>query len=150
MKKSVLKNFTKFTGKHLCQSLNFIKKETLVQVFSSEFCEISNNIFSTEHLWTTASGVLITDCELISFTFLFCFIMLVGTQATCFDRCGLFFERTAGFWESLLLLAKRILIFTVILTTTFKHMKSWGKYWISKFWVKKTIDKRFYESRTIS
>ena len=97
MKKSVLKNFTKFTGKHLCQSLNFIKKETLVQVFSSEFCEISNNIFSTEHLWTTASGVLITDCELISFTFLFCFIMLVGTQATCFDRCGLFFERTAGF-----------------------------------------------------
>ena len=34
-----LKMFVKFTGKHLCESL-FIKKETLVQVFSCEFCEI--------------------------------------------------------------------------------------------------------------
>ena len=52
-KKGVLRNFTKFTGKHLCQSLffnkvaglvcNFIKKETLAQVFSCEFCEISKN-----------------------------------------------------------------------------------------------------------
>ena len=44
VKKSVLKNFAKFTGKHLYQSLsvpqacNFIKKETLVQVFSCKFC----------------------------------------------------------------------------------------------------------------
>ena len=30
---------------------NFIKKETLAQVFSYEFCEISKNIFFTEHLW---------------------------------------------------------------------------------------------------
>ena len=55
-KKGVLKNFTKFTGKHLCQSLLFnkiaglrpttlLKKETLGQVFSSEFCEISKNTF---------------------------------------------------------------------------------------------------------
>ena len=32
VKKCVLRNFAKFTGKHLCQSLfacNFIKKETL-------------------------------------------------------------------------------------------------------------------------
>ena len=34
---------------------NFIKKETLAQVFSREFCEISKNTFFTEHLWTTAS-----------------------------------------------------------------------------------------------
>ena len=34
---------------------NFIKKETLADVFSSEFCEISKNIVSTEHLQTTAS-----------------------------------------------------------------------------------------------
>ena len=32
---------------------NFIKKETLAQVFSCEFCEISKNAFFTEHLWTT-------------------------------------------------------------------------------------------------
>ena len=54
--KNVLRNFAKFTEKHLCQSLffnkvagaacNFIKKETLAQVFSCEFCEISKNTFS--------------------------------------------------------------------------------------------------------
>ena len=57
-KKGFLRNFTKFTGKHLCQRLffnkvaglrpeacNFIKKESLAQVFSCEFCEISKNTF---------------------------------------------------------------------------------------------------------
>ena len=68
VRKGVLRNFTKFTGKHLRQSLffnkvaglrpeacNFIKKEALAQVFSCEFCEISKNTFFTEHLWTTTS-----------------------------------------------------------------------------------------------
>ena len=57
MKKGVLRNFTKFTGKHLCQSLFLIRlqKETLAQVFSCNFCEISWNTFFTEPLWTTAS-----------------------------------------------------------------------------------------------
>ena len=55
LKKGVLRNFTKFTGKHLCQSLffnkvagsacNSIKKETLPQVFFCEFYEISKNTF---------------------------------------------------------------------------------------------------------
>ena len=36
---------------------NFIKKETLAQVFSCEFCEISKNNFFTERLWATASVV---------------------------------------------------------------------------------------------
>ena len=55
--KGVLRNFAKFTGKHLCQSLffliklqasvcNFIIKGALGQVFSCEFCEISQNTFS--------------------------------------------------------------------------------------------------------
>ena len=66
VKKGVLRNFTKFTGKHLRQSLFFnkiaglrpatlLKKETLAQVFSCEFCEISKNAFSTEHPRTNAS-----------------------------------------------------------------------------------------------
>ena len=42
-KKSVLRNFAKFTGK---VSGNFIKKEALAQVFCSEFCKISKNTFS--------------------------------------------------------------------------------------------------------
>ena len=40
---------------------DFIKKETLAQVFSCEFYEISKNNFSTEHLRTTASGVFLLD-----------------------------------------------------------------------------------------
>ena len=39
MKKSVLKVFC-----------DFIKKETLTQVFSREFCEILKNTYSVEHL----------------------------------------------------------------------------------------------------
>ena len=50
-KKGALKNFAKFTGKHLCKSLFFNKeKMTLVQVFSSEFWEISKIPFFIEHL----------------------------------------------------------------------------------------------------
>ena len=44
LKKGVLRNLAKFTGKHLCQSL--IEKETLAQVFSCGFFKISKNIFS--------------------------------------------------------------------------------------------------------
>ena len=32
-----------------------LNKESLMQVFSCEFCEISENTFFTEHLRTTAS-----------------------------------------------------------------------------------------------
>ena len=37
------------------EACNFIKRETQAQVFSCEFCEISKNIFLTEHLRATAS-----------------------------------------------------------------------------------------------
>ena len=39
----------------LKKACNFIKKETLAQVLSCEFCEISKNTFSTGYLRTTAS-----------------------------------------------------------------------------------------------
>ena len=53
VKKVFFRNFTKSTGKHLCQSLlvnkvaglklqSLIKKETMTLVISCEFCEISN------------------------------------------------------------------------------------------------------------
>ena len=66
VKKGVIRYFTEFKGKHLSQSLffntvagayNCIKKETLAQVFSCEFCEIFKNTFCTEHLRTTAPEV---------------------------------------------------------------------------------------------
>ena len=62
VRKGVLR---KFTGKYLCQRLffnkgacNFIKKDTLAQVFFCEFCEISKNTFFTEYLRATASNVI--------------------------------------------------------------------------------------------
>ena len=61
VKKGVFRNFAKFRGKYLCQSLflntvssdacNFIKKETLAQVFFGEILKISKTPFSIEHLW---------------------------------------------------------------------------------------------------
>ena len=54
-KKGVLRNFAKLTGKHLCQSL-FFKKETLAQVFSFEFCEISKNTYFYRTPLVDASG----------------------------------------------------------------------------------------------
>ena len=48
--KVVLRNFAKFTGEHLCQNLQIYQKETMAQVFSCDFCEVSKNMFLTEHL----------------------------------------------------------------------------------------------------
>ena len=59
VRKGILRNFAKFTGKHLCQS-HFFKKETLEQVFPCEFCEICNNALFPEYLLTTASYAYVT------------------------------------------------------------------------------------------
>ena len=68
VRKGILRNFAKFTGKNLCQSLFFnkvaglrfatlIEKEALAQVFSCEFCKISRSTFFIEHFWATASDI---------------------------------------------------------------------------------------------
>ena len=46
-KKGILRNFAKFTGKHLFQSLFWIKLQAsgLTQAFSCEFCKICRNTF---------------------------------------------------------------------------------------------------------
>ena len=44
-----------FLVKLQAQACNIIKKETLAQVFSFGFCEISKNTFFIEHVWATAS-----------------------------------------------------------------------------------------------
>ena len=70
MKKGVLKNFAKFTGKHLYQSLFFNKsavlrpatllKKRLAQVFSCEFCEIfKSTLFCRTSLVTAAILLLL-------------------------------------------------------------------------------------------
>ena len=49
------------------KACNFIKNETLAQVFSCEFCEISKNTFFTEHLLATASDYMWSKNMFISF-----------------------------------------------------------------------------------
>ena len=44
LKKVVLKNFAKFTGKYLCQENIFFNKVVLI-MFPGEFCEIFKNTF---------------------------------------------------------------------------------------------------------
>ena len=64
VRKGTLRNFL---GKHLCQSLflnkvaalrpaTLLKKKTLTQVFSCEFCEISKNTFFHRTPLVAASG----------------------------------------------------------------------------------------------
>ena len=63
MRKGVLRNFAKFTGKHLFPSLFFNKVAGLKpaillkkrEVFSCEFCEFFKKTFFTKQLRTTAS-----------------------------------------------------------------------------------------------
>ena len=82
MKKSVLRNFAEFTRKHLCQShffnkvtglrpqaSNFIKKETLVQVFSCRICEISRNTFFHRTPLVAASEILFMRGKFIFSTY---------------------------------------------------------------------------------
>ena len=81
MKKGVLRNFTKFTGKQLYQSLffkklhastcNFIQKETLVLVLSCQFWEISKNTF-----FTSGSKLIITPV-----------VMLFSFNRTLSEKC---------------------------------------------------------------
>ena len=73
MQKDVLRNFTKFTGTHLCQSLFFnkvvdLRLATLLKkrLWHRCFCEISEKIFFTEHVWTTASTAGQLDVKLRS------------------------------------------------------------------------------------
>ena len=50
------------------QACNFIKQETLSQVFSWEFCEISKKIFFTEHVLAIASINITTLVKIILFS----------------------------------------------------------------------------------
>ena len=83
VRKGVLRNFIKFTGKHMCERVsfliklqpsvcNFIKRETLAQVFFCEFCKISENAFSYITPPVAASEVY----EKNSFTYSFSCILL--------------------------------------------------------------------------
>ena len=59
-KKRVLKNFAKFTGKHMCRTLLLskvcdLRPVTLAQGLLSNFCKVLKNTYFLKHLRTAAS-----------------------------------------------------------------------------------------------
>ena len=64
VRKGVLRNSSKFTGNHLKPET--LLKETLVQVFSSEFCEISKNTSLQLVLQLRAKWTRLFEINLIS------------------------------------------------------------------------------------
>ena len=53
LKEKMLLEISQYSWENTCVRISFLIK--LARVFYGEFCEISNNIFFTEHLWATAS-----------------------------------------------------------------------------------------------
>ena len=83
MKKGVPRNFAKFAGKLLCQSPFFnkvadlrpatlLKKDTLAQMFSYEFCEIWKNSIFHRTPPVVASAVLSAN-----YRFLFSYMKII-------------------------------------------------------------------------
>ena len=50
LQKKLLLKMLQNSQENTCARVNFIKKETLAQVFSCDFCEIFKKTFFTEHL----------------------------------------------------------------------------------------------------
>ena len=90
VKKRVIRNFTKFT-ENTCirvsfyaEACNFIKKETLAQVFSCEFCDIFKNTYFTAgslSVWATASAQLDPD-KIVNYFFVKSCLRTVDQHST--------------------------------------------------------------------
>ena len=96
-KEYILRNFAYFTGKYLCQSLFFnkvaclslevyLKKETLAQVFSCEFCEIERLFLQISYRTPTLAASISTKsiylplyfCQLVQFVMQFRYAILLA------------------------------------------------------------------------
>ena len=79
-------SFLKFS-EGIEETCNFIKRDTLKQVFSCEFCPIFKNTFFTEHLWVIPSvWYLVGDSQLIQ--------MFFSIHGKCHDTFPVLF-----YWE---------------------------------------------------
>ena len=93
-KKGVLKNFAKFTGKHLRRSLFFNKEKK--PRYRCEFCEIFKNTIFTKHLRTAAS--LSTKSTLHFNTFWYFAVFLIKQIEIRKIGTGLFHFRSMFFF----------------------------------------------------
>ena len=117
IKKGVLNNFPKFNERQLRQNLffnklpeasTFIKKETLAQVFSSEFCEIFKNTFFTEHCRTLRNFLrTLEDC-------FYAWIVrdVFGTLSNVWDAITLAKSFIKDFWQDTKYTSECYYIFT--------------------------------------
>ena len=106
------------------KACKFIKKETLTQVFSCEFSEISKSTFYREHLWTTASifrncffcgiscmlksrlSIFLFWCEILCGCFRFLYVRSKGgSRAAATSKMECFVIIVNGF-QSLTIIAK--------------------------------------------
>ena len=67
-------------------SATLLKRQTLAQVFSCEFCEISNNTYFTKHLWTTASDIVFEVCK----------DNLMSTSVICYQNISVVLSKFMG------------------------------------------------------
>ena len=76
-KKGVLRNLTKFTGKHLCQSLFFnkvaglrpatlLKKRLWHKCFPVNFVKFLRTPFFIEHLWWLLLYIVLFTCQIVA------------------------------------------------------------------------------------
>ena len=84
VKKSILRNFAKFTGKHL----------PLAQVFSSEFCEISKgpgtrNIFS-KYSWNLIKNIILIIFRRVAWNYFNNCLRICVFMYICFWRQKIF------------------------------------------------------------
>ena len=70
------------------KACNFIKKETLAQVFSCEFCDISKNTFFTEDIRTTASNSCYNRQFFLSIYFSIRVAVGISAPIISFERLG--------------------------------------------------------------
>ena len=74
-KNGVLRNFAKFTGTHLCQSLFFNKVADLRlwhKCFAVDFAKFLRIPFFTEHLWWLLLFFITIDIRRVVFAFCYC------------------------------------------------------------------------------
>ena len=106
-KKYVFKNFAKFTGKQLWQSLFFNKvageEETLMEVFSCEFCQIFKNTLFTEHLRVTAfvqkkekKNSKCSNCEISTLNFIMYILTILTRSLKIYIIGNRFFKTQAS------------------------------------------------------
>ena len=88
VRKGDFRNFTKFTGKHLCHSLffdkvagrpacNFIKKRLWHRCFPMNFVEFLRTPFFTEHLWATTSNYIFSIMPFLLVKSHLCFVIIL-------------------------------------------------------------------------